>query len=87
MEELAGAVGLDASGGVIYFAVFPALLFAIVSHITDDNDTIARGVAEAFVGIFGVGNQFASGGVDTVAQPDALGGVVSVFLFINAHFG
>jgi hypothetical protein len=87
LEEFACAVGHYASGGVIYFSVFPALFFAVVLHVPEDNDAVARGVAEAFIGVFGVGDQFARGGVDAVAKPDALGGVVTVFLFVNSYFG
>ena len=75
--EVAVHVNLDTALRVVYLGSVPALLLGVVFEALDEDDTVRRGVAQAFVGVLGVVRDLAVL-VVRIGQPVDLGGIGAV---------
>ena len=83
--EFASTSCIYAAGGVVDVPLFPAFFVSIVAQAPEDGVSVAGGVAEGFVRVLDVGEQFAGLGVDAVLEVDALGAIGAVGAFVDAH--
>ena len=83
--EFAGTSCIKAAGGVVDVSLFPTLFIGIVAQPSEYGVSVAGGVAEGFVGVLDIGEQFACLVVDAVLKIDALCAIGAVGAFVDAH--